>query len=108
MNVIDENDLRNYFQLYKDYRAAEEPAVITKLDKKLSQYKDRFHTDSETVLKLLSDKKSDFVDEYEDAYKDLVFDLEMHAKTMEEIRQTHTYDPDQQMWVPKGRSGKGR
>jgi len=101
MSTIDENDLYNYFRLYKDYQGTEDPQVINELDKILSQHKDRFHANSEAVLKLLSEKKNDFVDEYEDAYKDLVFDLEMHAKTMEGIKETHTYDPEQQMWVPK-------
>ena len=104
--VIDENDLYNYFRLYKDYQTAEDPGVMNALDKILSKQKDRFHLHPEAVLRLLSEKKSKFFDEYEDAYKDLVFDLEMHAKSMEEIKQTHTYDPEQRVWVPKRGSGK--
>jgi hypothetical protein len=32
----------------------------------------------------------------------LVFDLEMHAKSMEDIKQTHTYDTQRDIWVPRG------
>ncbi len=101
MDTIDKNDLYNYFRLYKDYQTADDPGVINELDRILSQYKDRFHADASTVLRLLSEKESNFAEEYSDAYKDLVFDLEMHAKSMEEIRQTHRYDAEKQMWVPK-------
>ena len=101
MSVIDEHDLHNYFDLYEKYQQTEEPKLMDELDKKLSQYKDRFHKYSETVLKLLSERKDDLVDRYKISYKDLVFDLEMHAKSVEEIKRTHTYDAERDMWVPK-------
>ena len=101
MSVIDENDLYNYFQLYEDYQQTVDPALKAESDKRLSEYKDRFHKDPETVLKLLSEREKDFVKTYEVSYEDLVFDLEMHAKTMEAIKRSHIYDAERDMWVPK-------
>ncbi|MBE9570802.1 MAG: hypothetical protein IMF11_09250 [Proteobacteria bacterium] len=101
MSVIDENDLYNYFQLYEDYQQTEDPALQGELDKRLSEYKDRFHSHPEAALKLLSERKNDFTERYETSYEDLVFDLEMHAKTMEAIRRTHNYDNERDMWVQK-------
>ena len=101
MSVIDENDLYNYFQLYEEYQRTEDPALQGELDKRLSEYKDRFHRHPEAALKLLSERKNSFAERYETSYQDLVFDLEMHAKTMEAIRRTHNYDAERDMWVPK-------
>ena len=101
MSVIDESDLYNYFQLYEDYQQTEDLALKAEFDKRLSEYKNRFHKHPEAVLKLLSERKKDFVERYEVSYEDLVFDLEMHAKTMEAIRRSHTYDAERDMWVPK-------
>ena len=107
MSDIDHHDLHKYFELYEEYQRAEESRLMDELDRRLSQYKDRFHKDSEAVLKLLEEGKNDFIDKYEVPYQDLVFDLEMHAKSMEDIRQTHTYDTEQDMWVPRGEQKKG-
>ena len=101
MSVIDENDLYNYFQLYEEYQQTEDQPLQGALDKRLSEYKDRFHRHSEAVLKLLSERKNGFAERYETSYQDLVFDLEMHAKTMEAIRRTHNYDAERDVWVPK-------
>jgi hypothetical protein len=101
VSVIHGNDLYNYFQVYEEYQQTEDPALQGELDKRLSEYKDRFHRHPEAVLKLLSERKKDFIERYETSYEDLVFDLEMHAKTMEAIRRTHTYDAERDMWVPK-------
>ena len=101
MTVIDQNDLYNYFQLYEDYQQTVDPSLKAELDKTLSEYKDRFHKHPQAVLKLLSEREKDFVKTYEVSYEDLVFDLEMHAKTMEAIKRTHIYDAERDMWVPK-------
>ncbi|MBW1740588.1 MAG: hypothetical protein JRJ42_05550 [Deltaproteobacteria bacterium] len=101
MSFINEHDLYNYFELYEAYQQTEDPGLLDESDKRLSRYKDRFHKHPEAVLKLLSEKKNDFIHRYEASYKDLVFDLEMHAKTMESIKRTHTYDAERDMWVPK-------
>ena len=101
MSVVDENDLFNYFQLYEDYQQTADLSLRAEFDKRLSEHKDRFHRDPEAVLKLLSERKKDFVKTYQVSYEDLVFDLEMHAKTMEAIKRSHTYDAERDMWVPK-------
>jgi hypothetical protein len=101
VSATDENDLHNYFQLYEDYQQTEDPALQGELDKRLSKYKNRFHRHPEAVLKLLSERKNDFTERYESSYEDLVFDLEMHAKTMEALRRTHTYNAERDIWVPK-------
>lgn len=112
MSVVDENDLYNYFQLYEEYQRTEAPAPQGELDKMLSEYKDRFHRNPEAALKLLAERKNDFTERYETSYQDLVFDLEMHAKTMKAIRRTHTFDAERDMWVPKpkahGKPGSNR
>ena len=100
MAEVDVHDLQDYFSLYEEYQQTEDPKLTNELDRKLSQYKDRFHKDAGAVLKLLLDRQNDFVDRYEIPYKDLVFDLEMHAKSVEEIKKTHTYDAEHDMWVP--------
>jgi dsDNA-specific endonuclease/ATPase MutS2 len=100
---IDENDLYQYFEIYGQYQEAEDPRLVDALDKKLSQYKDRFHKHSQEVLALLKEGENDFIDRHRAAFQDLVFDLEIHAKSLEEIRQTHTYDTQRRMWVPKGK-----
>ena len=101
MSIIDENDLYHYFQLYEEYQQTEDKTKQGELDKRLSKHKDNFHRHPDAVLKLLSDKKNDFTERYETSYNDLVFDLEMHAKTMEAIRRTHNYDAERDAWVPK-------
>ena len=102
MTDINEHDLYEYFELYEEYQDAEESRLMDELDRRLSQYKDGFHKDAEAVLKLLEEGKNDFIDRYEAPYQDLVFDLEMHAKSMEDIKQTHTYDTERDIWVPRG------
>ena len=101
MKDPNESDLYDYFALHRQYEMAEDPAMAGELDRRLSAYKDRFHRNPEPVLKLLAEKKEDFMGEYEDTYRDLVFDLKMHAESMENIKQTHRYDPERDMWVPK-------
>ena len=100
MSVVDEYDLYNYFEVYEEYQKTEEPRIMVELDKRLSQLKDLFHKNSKTVINLLSEKKDDLIERYENSYKDLVFDLEMHANSMEEIKRTHTYDSERGMWIP--------
>lgn len=101
MNALNESDLYDYFALHRQYEVAADPALAGELDRRLSAYKDRFHNHPEEVLKLLADKEEDFMGEYGDAYKDLVFDLKMHAESMENIKRTHRYDAERDMWVPK-------
>jgi hypothetical protein len=101
VSTIDENDLYNYFQLYEEYQQTDDKTIQGELDKRLSKQKDQFHRHPDAVLKLLSERKNDFTEKYETSYKDLVFDLEMHAKTMEAIRRTHNYDAERDLWVPK-------
>jgi hypothetical protein len=103
MNDIDKSDLYHYFQVYEEYKVTENASVTLQLDKTLSQYKDRFHKASGTALKLLKEKREEFLNRYEEAYRDLVFDLEVHAETVEDIKRTHTYDAEKDVWVPKGR-----
>jgi hypothetical protein len=101
MSAIDEHDLHDYFELYEQYHQTADPALVRELDKTLTQYKDRFHQDPRSVLRLLSEKEDDFIDRFETSYKDLVFDIELHARSMDEIRRSHTYDTERKMWVPK-------
>jgi hypothetical protein len=101
MSELDAHDLEEYFRLYEAYEKTEEPSLIEETDKRLSQYKDRFHKHASEVLLLLEEGKRHFADKYKSPYRDLLFDLEMHAKTMEEIQKTHTFDSQQDMWVPK-------
>jgi hypothetical protein len=101
MSAVNESDLHDYFALHRQYEVADDPLRARELDERLSQYKDRFHKEAETVLGLLSSKQSEFMDQYENTYKDLVFDLRMHADTIERIKQTHRYDVEREMWVPK-------
>jgi len=101
MPEMDPCDLEKYFELYEAYQQAEEPTLIAEMDKKLSQYKDCFHKNAEQVLSLLKEGKDILMDKYRAPYQDLVFDLEMHAESMEEIRRTHTFDTERDMWVPK-------
>ena len=101
MSTIDENDLYNYFQRYQEYEQIEDKELRDELDKRLSAYKDQFHREPDAVLKLLEEGKDDFMERYATAYADLVFDLEMHAESMEAIRRTHDYDAERDMWVPK-------
>jgi hypothetical protein len=101
MDAVNESDLHDYFALYRQYGLTEDPALLVELDNRLSQYKDLFHKNVDGVLELLSEKQHDFTNEHEDAYNDLIFDLEMHAKSIEDIKQTHRYDDEQEMWVPK-------
>jgi len=101
MSAVNESDLHDYFALYRQYELTGDPALLGELDNRLSQYKDLFHKNVEEVLELLSKKQDDFMDEHEDAYNDLIFDLKMHAKSMEDIKRTHRYDDKQDMWVPK-------
>ena len=101
MSTIDENDLFNYFKLYEEYQQTEDKTIQGELDKKLTKHKDTFHKHPDTVLKILSERKNDFTEKYKTPYQDLVFDLEMHAKTMEAIRRTHKYDSERDIWVPK-------
>ena len=106
MSIIDEKDLYHYFQLYEEYQQTENKTIQVELDKKLSKYKDNFHRHPDTVLKLLAERKNDFTERYETSYQDLVFDLEMHAKTMEAIRRTHNYDAKRDVWVPKSEANR--
>lgn len=106
MTAIGEHDLHNYFELFEQYQQTEDPVLVRELDKKLSQYKDRFHQNSEAVLRLLSEKKNSFVDRFETSYNDLLFDIQLHTQSMADIRRTHTYDAEREMWVPK-RKQKG-
>jgi hypothetical protein len=101
MSTVNESDLHDYFALYRQYELTGDSALSGELDNRLSQYKDLFHKHVEGVLELLSEKQDDFTDEHEDAYNDLIFDLKMHAKSMEDIKRTHRYDDEQEMWVPK-------
>ena len=103
---VEEQDLYNYFELFEQYQRTEDPILVSELDEKLSQYKDRFHRNSAAVLKLLSEKKDSFIDRFEDSYNDLLFDVRLHAESMEEIKRTHTYDAERRTWVPKGK-GEG-
>jgi len=100
---MDVHDLEKYFELYDAYQQTEDPRLIEEVDKKLSQYKDRFHKNAEEVLSLLEEGRNNFMDTYRAPFQDLLFDLEMHAKSMEEIRKTHTFDTERDMWVPKGK-----
>jgi hypothetical protein len=102
MTAIEEHELRNYFELFEQYQQTEDPVLVNELDRRLSQYKDRFHQNSEAVLKLLSEKKDSFVDRFEISYNDLLFDIQLHAQSMADIKRTHTYDAEREMWVPKG------
>ena len=101
MSAVNESDLHDYFALYRQYELTGDLSLLGELDNRLSQYKDLFHKNVDGVLELLSKKQHDFMNEYEDAYKDLIFDLEMHAKSIEDIKRTHRYDAEQDMWVPK-------
>lgn len=103
MTAIDEHDLHNYFELFDQYQRTEDPVLVSELDKRLSQYKDRFHQNSAAVLKLLSEKKDSLIDRFEASYNDLLFDIQLHAQSMEDIKRTHTYDAEREMWVPKRR-----
>jgi len=94
-------DLEKYFELYDAYEGTEDPKLIEEMDNKLSEYKDRFHKNAAEVLSLLKEGKNDLMDKYRAPYQDLLFDLEMHAESMEEIQRTHTFDPERDMWVPK-------
>lgn len=101
MGVVNESDLHDYFALHGQYERAEDPLLAQELDDRLSQYKDRFHKDAEAVLDLLEAKQREFADQYENTYKDLVFDLQVHAETIQSIKETHRYDAERDMWVPK-------
>lgn len=101
MTAIEEQDLNNYFELFEQYQQTEDPVLVTEFDKRLSQYKDRFHQNPESVLKLLSEKKDSFIERFETSYNDLLFDIQLHAQSMQDIRRTHTYDTEREMWVPK-------
>jgi hypothetical protein len=101
MNAINESDLHDYFALHRQYESAEDAALMGELDQRLSAYKDQFHKNPEAVLQLLEDKQGAFTGEHEDTYNDLVFDLKAHAESIENIKQTHRYDAEQDMWVPK-------
>ena len=101
MTPIEEQDLYNYFELFEQYQQTEDPVLISDLDERLSQYKDKFHRNSTAVLKLLSEKKDSFIDRFEASYNDLLFDVQLHAETMEDIKRTHAYDAEREMWVPK-------
>ncbi|MBW1859981.1 MAG: hypothetical protein JRI70_07890 [Deltaproteobacteria bacterium] len=103
MTAIEEQDLHNYFELFEQYQQTEDPVLASELDKRLSQHKDRFHENPEAVLKLLSEKRDSFMDRFETSYNDLLFDIQLHAQSMEDIRRTHTYDDEREMWVPKGK-----
>jgi hypothetical protein len=103
ITAIEEQDLHNYFELFEQYQRTEDPVLVSEFDKRLSQYKDRFHQNPEAVLKLLSEKKDSFMDRFETSYNDLLFDIQLHAQSMEDIRRTHTYDAKREMWVPKGK-----
>jgi len=101
MAAIEEQDLHNYFELFEQYQQTEDPVLVSELDKRLSQHKDRFHQNPEAVLRLLSEKKDSFIDRFEALYKDLLFDIQLHAQSMKDITRTHTYDAEREMWVPK-------
>jgi hypothetical protein len=101
MTAIEEHDLHNYFELFEQYQQTEDPVLVNELDRRLSQYKDRFHQNSETVLRILSEKKDSFVDRFETSYNDLLFDIQLHAQSMADIKRTHTYDAEREMWVSK-------
>jgi hypothetical protein len=101
MTAIEEHDLHNYFELFEQYQQTEDPVLVNELDKRLSQYKDRFHQNSESVLQLLSEKKDSFIERFETSYNDLLFDIHLHAQSMADIKRTHTYDAEREMWVPK-------
>ena len=101
MSAVEEQDLYNYFELFERYQQTEDPILVSELDERLSQYKDRFHRNSAAVLKLLSEKKDSFIDRFAASYNDLLFDIRLHAESMEEIKRTHTYDAQRQTWVPK-------
>jgi hypothetical protein len=107
VNHIERDDVYRYFEVYEAYQKAEDPEVLDQLDRKLSEYKDRFHKDSEEILKILIKEEKDFLHRHEVPYRDLIFDLEMHAKSLEEIKKTHTFDTEQNMWVPRKRKEKG-
>jgi hypothetical protein len=99
--MVKETDLHEYFAIYQQYANSEDMAIVGELDNRLSRYKDLFHKNAAAVLQLLSEKQGDFIGQYEAAYKDLVFDLQMHAKSLEDIKRTHTYDRERDVWVPK-------
>ena len=101
MGLVNESDLHDYFALHRHYERAEDPLLAQELDERLSQYKDRFHKNAGAVLDLLEAKQSEFSEAYENTYKDLVFDLQVHAETIQSIKQTHRYDAERDMWVPK-------
>jgi hypothetical protein len=101
MTVIEEHDLYNYFELFEQYQQTEDPVLVNEIDKRLSQYKDRFHQNSEAVLKLLSEKKDSFTERFQASYNDLLFDIRLHAQSIADIKRTHTYDAESEMWVPK-------
>jgi len=101
VSAVNESDLHDYFALYRQYELTGDPALLGELDNRLSQYKDLFHKNVAGVLGLLSKKQNDFMDEHEDAYNDLIFDLKMHAKSIKDIKRTHRYDPERDMWVPR-------
>ncbi|MDY6951395.1 MAG: hypothetical protein SWE60_07785 [Thermodesulfobacteriota bacterium] len=100
---MDAHDLEEYFELYDVYQETEDPRLIEEMDNRLSEYKNRFHKNSEEVLSLMKEGKETLMDKYRAPFQDLLFDLEMHAKSMEEIRKTHTFDTERDMWVPKKR-----
>jgi hypothetical protein len=101
MSAVSGSDLHNYFAIYQQFELGGDPVVVGELDQRLSEYKDLFHRNADEALKLLSESRDDFVGQYEDAYRDLVFDLKIHAKSMEAIKKTHTYDAERDVWVPK-------
>jgi hypothetical protein len=102
MTSIEEHDLYSYFELFEQYQQTDDPVMASELDKRLSRYKDRFHQNSQAVLNLLREKKDGFLDRFEASYNDLLFDIQLHAQSMEDIKRTHSYDAEREMWVPKG------
>jgi hypothetical protein len=102
MTAIQAHDLHDYFELFEQYQQTKDPVLASELDKRLSRYKDRFHEDSEAVLDLLRANKDSFLDRFEASYNDLLFDIQLHAQSMEDIKRTHTYDAERKVWVPKG------
>jgi hypothetical protein len=101
MTGIEEQDLYNYFELFEQYQQTEDPVLVGELDQRLSQYKDRFHQNSAAVLKMLLEKRDSFIDRFEASYKDLLFDVQLHAESMDDIKRTHVYDSEREMWIPK-------
>jgi hypothetical protein len=103
MTAVQAHDLQNYFELFEQYQQTQDPVLASELDRRLSRYKDRFHQHSEAVLELLGANKDSFLDRFEAAYNDLLFDIQLHAQSMEDIKRTHTYNRERGIWVPKGR-----